>query len=135
MIKPLEVFCVDFLLEHLDRDKDVFFTIFQFCVDCSVDKRLMEKCITILRTDWNYLMELTWREDGEVEESFLKISQKCLVRFLDVDFPYAQEIDLFNLVSICFCFIIAIVSFFRLLHGQRLRATEIQQMVKRFAQN
>ena len=104
MIIPLEALCINFLLDYLenrDYDSAMFFTIFQFCVDCSVDKRLMEKCITILRTDWDYLMELTWREDGEVEESFLKISQKCLIRFLDVDFPYAQEIDLFDLVSFC----------------------------------
>ena len=110
MIKPLEDLCINFLLDYLQNQKydlqnqkydPMFFTIFQFCVDCSVDKRLMEKCITIIRDDWDYLMEFLWREDGEVDESFLKISQKCLILLLEVDFPDAQEIDLFDYVSFC----------------------------------
>ena len=76
MIKPLEVLCVDFLLEHLDQDNEgnnsMFFIIFQFCIDCSVDKRLMEKCMTIIR---NYWSDLIWGE--ETRESFLKISQNA----------------------------------------------------------
>ena len=136
MIKPLEALCINFLLDYLENqnfDSAMFFTIFQFCVDCSIDKRLMEKCTTIVRSNWG---ELIWGEDEEVEESFLKISQKCLVCFLDVDLPYAQEIDLFDAVRFCFCFIICDqFVFFRPLHGQRRLATEIQLMVKRFAQN
>ena len=50
----------------------------------------------ILRSDWR---ELIWGDDGEVEESFLKISQKCLFRLLDANLPNAQEIDLFDAVS------------------------------------
>ena len=109
MIKPLESLCVDFLLKHLDRDEiededeegSMFFTTFQFCIDYAADERLMEKCMTILRDwdSWDYLTDLIWGENGEVDESFLKISQKCLIRFLDVDFPDAKEIDLFDAVS------------------------------------
>ena len=107
MIKPLEALCVNFLLDFLenqDNDLSMFFTIFQFCTDCSADKRLMEKCMWILRNDWGYLMELILEEDGEVAESFLKINQKCLIRLLDldVDFPDVREIDLFDAVSFCF---------------------------------
>ena len=46
-------------------------------------------------------MELILEEDGEVAESFLKINQKCLIRFLDVDFPNVREIYLFDAVSFC----------------------------------
>ena len=104
MIKPLEALCVNFLLDFLenqDNDLSMFFTIFQFCTDCSADKRLIEKCMRILRSDWDYLMELILEEDGEVAQSFLKINQKCLIRFLDVDFSNAREIDLFDAVSFC----------------------------------
>ena len=101
MIKPLEVLCVDFLLEHLGRVKEgnnsMFFTIFQFCIDCSVDKRLMEKCTTIIRSDWGYLI---WAKEGGIRESFLKISQKCLIRFLSVDLLGVPEEDLFD--AVCF---------------------------------
>ena len=51
MIRPLESYCIDFLVENINRKNA--FTILQFCVDCEVDKRLMEKCMTILRdTHW-----------------------------------------------------------------------------------
>ena len=96
MVKPLEVFCVSFLLDYLEKqdyDPSMFFTIFQFCVDCSIDKRLSEKCMTILRADSIKLI----LENGKVRESFRKISQKCLTRFLD--FSYAKEIYLFDAVS------------------------------------
>ena len=96
MIKPLEAFCINFLLDLLENQNyypSMFFTIFQFCIDCVVDKRLMEKCMTILR---NNSTKLIW-ENGKVRESFRKISQKCLTRFLD--FSYAEEIYLFNAVS------------------------------------
>ena len=98
MIKPLEAFCVNFLLDYLenqDYDPAMFLTIFQFCVDCSIDNRLPEKCMTILRAD---SIKLIW-ENGKVRESFRKISQKCLTRFLD--FSYAEEIYLFDAVSFC----------------------------------
>ena len=103
MIKPLEVLCVDFLLEQLDREKEgnsaMFFTIFQFCIDCSVDKRLMEKCTTIIRSDWGYLI---WAKEGGIRESFLKISQKCLIHFLCCDFlcDRKEEMNLFD--AVCF---------------------------------
>ena len=97
MIKPLKALCVDFLLEHLDQDDSMFFAIFQLCVDCSVDKRLIEKCMTILRRDRSNLI---WGEDGEVKESFLKISHKCLVYLLKDDFLEAREEDLFK--AVCF---------------------------------
>ena len=98
LIKPLEAFCVNFLLKHLEEHDSNFFAIFQFCVDCDVDKRLMEKCMTKLRDDpliWWYLAK---------DESFLKINHKCLMLILEVDFileDEAREIDLFN--AVCFC--------------------------------
>ena len=109
MIKPLEALCVNSLLKDLDRDEiedeeasmffaKKFFTIFQFCVDCSVDKRLMEKCGKIIRSEWG---ELIWG-DGKVRESFLKISQKCLIRFLDNDFLNARDEEICLFSAVCF---------------------------------
>ena len=88
MIRPLEAHCVNFLLENIDCEN--IFTIFQFCVDCDVDKRLMEKCLTILRdTHWT---------TSDFKESFLKLSHKCLSLFLEDDFLDAIEVYLFNAV-------------------------------------
>ena len=95
LIKPLEAFCVNFLLEDLEEDDSNLFTILQFCVDCEVDKRLMEKCMTMLRDRpwiWRFLTD---------DESFLKINHKCLMLLLEDDFLNAREIDLFN--TVCFC--------------------------------
>ena len=96
LIKPLEAFCVNLLLEHLEEDDSNLFTILQFCVDCEVDKRLMEKCMTMLRDNppiWGFLPLRS--------KSFLKINHKCLMLLLDDDFLEAQEIALFN--AVCFC--------------------------------
>ena len=96
LIKPLEALCVNFLLEHINRQN--VFKIFQFCVDAEVDKRLMEKCMTLLRDNpriWWFLTK---------DESFLKINHKCLMLILEVDFileDEAREITLFN--AVCFC--------------------------------
>ena len=97
LIKPLEAFCVNFLLEHLAIDDSNFFTIFQFCVDCEVDKRLIEKCMTMLR---DICKPWTWRFLAD-DESFLKINRNCLMLLLEDDSLKAREIDLFN--AVCFC--------------------------------
>lgn len=99
MIRPLEAICVNFLLEQLDGqnyDPATLFAIFRLCVDWSVDKRLMEKCMTILRRNLNCLI----KENGEVEQAFLKISQECLIHLLEDDFLEAREVDLFK--AVCF---------------------------------
>ena len=91
MIRPLESHCIDFLVENINRKNA--FTILQFCVDCEVDKRLMEKCMTILRdTHWT---------QKDFDESFLKLSYKSLCLFIEDDFLKAEEIELFN--AVCFC--------------------------------
>ena len=51
IIKPLETICVNSLLKHVNQQN--VFTIFQFCIDCEVDKRLMEKSLMILRSKWS----------------------------------------------------------------------------------
>ena len=87
MIKPLESFCVSFLLDNLNAEN--MFTILQVCIDCETDKRLMERCKEILRTDTKDVLNT---------ESFLKISKECLAFVLEDDFLNIAEIDLFHLV-------------------------------------
>ena len=94
MIKSLEDLCVNFLLNNISYEN--VFSIFQFCVDCEVDKRLMERCLEFLHIQecfdsTDYFFDLT---------SFLKISHKCLMVLLKDDLLYGQEKDLFN--SVCF---------------------------------
>ena len=92
MIKPLESFCVSFLLDNLNAEN--MFTILQVCIDCETDKRLMERCKEILRTDTKDVLNT---------ESFLKISKECLTFVLEDDFLNIAEIDLFH--SVWFYFI------------------------------
>ena len=86
LIKPLEALCVNFLLEHINRQN--VFTILQFCADCEVDKRLMEKCSMKLLRDnpliWWYLAK---------DESFLKINHKCFMLILEVDFILEMKFE------------------------------------------
>ena len=96
MIEPLEAFCVNFLLEHLDRDVTNIFAILQFCMDYGVDNlNLMEKCMTVLQADTWILLPS--------QECFTKISDNCLMMLLGDDFLEAREINLFNAVCF-FCF-------------------------------
>ena len=91
MIKPLEALCVNFLLKHINQQN--VFTIFQFCADCEVDKLLMEKSLSILRTEWG---GAKWT----FNESILKINYKCLTFLLEDEFLEIPEIKLFN--EVCF---------------------------------
>ena len=91
MIKPLETLCVNFLLKHINQQN--VFTIFQFCTDCEVDKLLMEKSLSILRTEWG---GAKWT----FNESILKINYKCLTFLLEDEFLEIPEIKLFN--EVCF---------------------------------
>lgn len=93
MIKPLEALCVDFLLKIIDNAN--MLAIFQFCVDCTADERLMAKCMEILRTrTWSVLHSKYFRRS--------KISHKCLMALLEDDLLSGTEIRLFE--SVCFLF-------------------------------
>ena len=87
MIKPLESYCVDYLVENLDAEN--IFTILQFCLDCEVDRRLMESCKIFLGTKTS---------DVIAAKSFPKISHKCLTFLLNQDFLDVAEIRLFKAV-------------------------------------
>lgn len=87
MIKPLESFCVNFLVDNLSTNN--IFTILQFCLDCEVDKRLMNGCIDFIRTN---------TEEVLGAEQFPKISHKCLSFVLKDDRLNVAEILLFHAV-------------------------------------
>ena len=94
MIKPLESFCVSFLLDNLNFNAENMFTILQVCINCEPAKRLMERCKEILRTNTKDVLNT---------ESFTKISKECLAFVLEDDFLNIAEIDLFH--SVWFYFI------------------------------
>ena len=89
MIKPLELYCVDFLVKNLNVHN--VFTILQFCIDCETDKRLIEACKQILRTQTRDVLNT---------ESFREINHKCLTFLLEDDKLNIQEICLF--MAVCF---------------------------------
>ena len=97
MIKPLESFCVDFLVDSLNAGNVLSFL--QFCTDFEVDKKLREKCMEFIRANTG---------DVLTDESFSTINHKFLMLLLQDDFLTVAEIDLFKAV----CFIV----YFRFFH-------------------
>ena len=91
MIKPLELRCLDFLIDNLSAAN--VFTLLQFCNDYEIDKRLMEQCMQFLRTNTDQVLS---------DESFLTISHKFLTLLLEDDFLNVAESRLFKAVCLCF---------------------------------
>ena len=87
MIKPLESFCVDFLVDSLNAGNVL--SLLQFCTDFEVDKKLREKCMEFIRANTG---------DVLTDESFSTINHKFLMLLLQDDFLAVEEIDLFKAV-------------------------------------
>ena len=91
MIKPLELCCLDFLIDNLSAAN--VFSLLQFCNDYEIDKKLMEQCMEFLRTNTDQVLS---------DESFLTISHKFLTLLLEDDFLNVTESRLFKAVCLCF---------------------------------
>ena len=89
MIKPLESFCLDYLLENLSAEN--VFTISQFCIDCVSDSRLLVECKKFIRKHTEAVLKA---------ESFPKISHKCLTLLLRQNCLNVAEVQLFE--AVCF---------------------------------
>ena len=89
MIKPLESYCIDYLLGNFNAEN--IFTILQFCIDCQTDARLMDECKQFIRSKTEAVLKA---------ESFPKISQKCLELLLKQKVLTVEELCLFK--AVCF---------------------------------
>ena len=88
---------IDFLLKLLKQDDDQeIFTIFQFSIDQDVDKRVMEKCRSMIP---EYIRCLH-NSRPEIWKDFCKISQKCLMVLLADNCLYVEEWRLLS--AVCF---------------------------------
>ena len=87
MIKQLEAFCIDYLLNNLNAEN--IFTVLQFCIDCQTDLRLMEGCKRFMRFKTEAVIKA---------ESFTKISHKCLTILLEQENLELTEVRLFEAV-------------------------------------
>ena len=96
-IKPLEVRCIDFILNLLSQEHDnpEMFAIFQFCVDYEVDKRVMKKCMSMM-TDYVQLLS----DSQDIWEAFCKISHRSVMTLLKCNCIDVDELCLFE--AVCF---------------------------------
>ena len=84
LIKQLKAHCVDYLLENLNVLNIV--PVLQYCLDCDVDQRLVEKCREVLRSNIKEVLK------DEIVET---MNEKCLCFMLDDDELNVAEIELF----------------------------------------
>ena len=89
LIKPLESFCIDYLLDTFNAEN--VFTVLQFCLNCQTDSQLMYGCKEFIRSKTETVLKA---------ESFPKISHQCLVFLLEQDFLCIDEVHLFQ--AVCF---------------------------------
>ena len=88
LIKPLESFCINYLLETLNAEN--VFTVLQFCLNYQTDPQLMDGC--------NLIQSKT--ETVLKAESFAKISHECLTFLLEQNSLNIDEVQLFQ--AVCF---------------------------------
>ena len=89
LIRPLEAYCVNYLLNKLSAEN--VFTILQFCIDIDTNSRLMDESKEFLRNQTEAVVKA---------ESFLKISHKCLILLLEQDCLNITEVRLFEAVRL-----------------------------------
>ena len=87
MIKPLKARCIDYLLENLNVHNVV--PVLQYCLDCDVDQRVVQKCREVLRSNIKEVLK------AEIIET---MNEKCLCFMLDDDELNVAEIKLFKAV-------------------------------------
>ena len=88
MIKQLERYCIDFLLENISAEN--VFTVMQYSIECETDERLLEKCLEFLRAN---------TEKALLDEGFLKASQSCINLLMEQNCLTISEADLFQSVT------------------------------------
>ena len=89
MIKQLKARCVDYLLENLTVENVM--PLLQYCLDCDVDERLLQKCRDIFRSNIKDVLK---------PEFIAPFNEKCLIFLLEDDELTVEEIDLFK--AVCF---------------------------------
>ena len=88
MIKQLERYCIDFLLDNISAEN--VFTVMQYSIECETDERLLEKCLEFLRAN---------TEKALLDEGFLKASQSCINLLMEQNCLTISEADLFQSVT------------------------------------
>ena len=88
LIKQLERYCIDFLLENISAEN--VFTVMQYSIECETDERLLEKCLEFLRAN---------TEKALLDEGFLKASQSCINLLMEQNCLTISEADLFQSVT------------------------------------
>ena len=89
MIKSLESYCVDFLVDNLNASN-----VFTVLKSCNTDKQ-RQMCMKFIRANTDDVLN---------DESFLSISHKFLTRLLSDDSLTVPEIRLFEAVCCLFYF-------------------------------
>ena len=89
MIKQLKARCVDYLLENLNVENVL--PLLQYCLDCDVDERLLQKCRNIFRSNIKDVLK------PDFIDTF---NEKCLIFLLEDDELTVEEIYLFK--AVCF---------------------------------
>ena len=98
IIRQLEAFCIDYLLNNLNAEN--FFIVLQFCINCQIDLRLMEGCKRFMRFKTESVVKA---------ENFTKISHECLALLLEQESLDIAEVRLFEAV----CYFYSSNSIFR----------------------
>ena len=98
MIKQLESFCIDYLLNNLNAEN--FFIVLQFCINFQTDLRLMHGCKRFMRFKTESVVKA---------ENFTKISHECLTLLLEQESLDIAEVRLFEAV----CYFYSSNSIFR----------------------